>query len=337
MSSAALSITGLTRRFGDVVANNDITLTIEPGTVLGLLGHNGAGKTTLVSQVVGLLRPHAGSIHVGGVDAVADPAAARRAVAIQPQTQTPIDGLTPRNAVEITARLRGLSPAQARAASLAVAEELGYTPWLTRRALPEGGGLSGGIRRLVGFAMAAVAPTPLLVLDEPTNDVDAARRRLLWDAVRRRADAGAGVLLVTHNVVEAESIIDELVILDHGRVVASGSPARLRGEATGLRLELHLAPGSADPTGLGETAAAPATPPVPTTPLRMVRAGRRILLTIVPDAAAACVTWATALREEGVIETYAISPATLEDAYLALTSEDGAEDDEAAGPGRRAA
>ncbi|QQO77232.1 ABC transporter ATP-binding protein [Actinomyces sp. HMT897] len=337
MSSPALSITGLTRRFGDVVANNDITLTIEPGTVLGLLGHNGAGKTTLVSQVVGLLRPHAGSIHVGGVDAVADPAAARRAVAIQPQTQTPIDGLTPRNAVEITARLRGLSPAQARAASLTVAEELGYTPWLTRRALPEGGGLSGGIRRLVGFAMAAVAPTPLLVLDEPTNDVDAARRRLLWDAVRRRADAGAGVLLVTHNVVEAESIIDELVILDHGRVVASGSPARLRGEATGLRLELHLAPGSADPTSLGETAAAPATPPVPTTPLRTVRAGRRILLTIVPDAAAACVTWATALREEGVIETYAISPATLEDAYLALTSEDGAEDDEAAGPGRRAA
>ena len=76
MSSPALSITGLTRRFGDVVANNDITLTIEPGTVLGLLGHNGAGKTTLVSQVVGLLRPHAGSIHVGGVDAVADPAAA---------------------------------------------------------------------------------------------------------------------------------------------------------------------------------------------------------------------------------------------------------------------
>lgn len=336
MSSPALSVTGLTRRFGDVVANNDITLTIEPGTVLGLLGHNGAGKTTLVSQVVGLLRPHAGSIHVGGVDAVADPAAARRAVAIQPQTQTPIDGLTPRNAVEITARLRGLSPAQARAASLAVAEELGYTPWLTRRALPEGGGLSGGIRRLVGFAMAAVAPTPLLVLDEPTNDVDAARRRLLWDAVRRRADAGAGVLLVTHNVVEAESIIDELVILDHGRVVASGSPARLRGEATGLRLELHLAPGSADPTGLGETAAATATPPVPTTPLRTVRAGRRILLTIVPDAAAACVTWATALREERVIETYAISPATLEDAYLALTSEDGAEDDEAA-PGRRAA
>ena len=85
MSSAALSITGLTRRFGDVVANNDITLTIEPGTVLGLLGHNGAGKTTLVSQVVGLLRPPAGTITVGGFAALAAPAAPRRALANRPQ------------------------------------------------------------------------------------------------------------------------------------------------------------------------------------------------------------------------------------------------------------
>ena len=155
MTAASLRITGLTRRFGVVVANDSVDLTVEPGTVVGLLGHNGAGKTTLVSQVVGLLRPDAGQIRVGAIDAVAHPAAARRLVAIQPQAQSPIDGLTPRDAVEIAARLRGLSAHNARAASLAMAEELDYGPWLMRRALPEGGGLSGGIRRLVGFAMAA--------------------------------------------------------------------------------------------------------------------------------------------------------------------------------------
>src|SRR5699024_2465870 len=176
---------------------------------------------TLVSQIVGLLRPDSGTIRVGRVDAVANPAAARRHVAMQPQAQAPIDGLTPRAAIEIAARILGLSTHDARRAAVDAAEELDIGPWLDQRALPEGGGLSGGIRRLTGFAMAVAAPTPLLVLDEPTNDIDASRRRLLWEAVRRRGDAGSGVLLVTHNVAEAERIVDELVILDRGRVLAA--------------------------------------------------------------------------------------------------------------------
>src|SRR5699024_6066862 len=167
----------------------------------------------------------------------------RRHVALQPQAQAPIDGLTPRAAIELAGRIRGLTVPQARAAAEELAEELDIRPWLDRRALPEGGGLSGGIRRLTAFAMTVVAATPLLVLDEPTNDIDASRRRLLWEAVRRRGDAGAGVLLVTHNVTEAERIVDELVVLDRGRVVATGTPARLRGtQDSDLRLELLLPP-----------------------------------------------------------------------------------------------
>ncbi|CAM2984640.1 ABC transporter ATP-binding protein [Actinomyces slackii] len=321
----SLTITGLTRRFGAVTANDSIDLSVEPGSVVGLLGHNGAGKTTLVSQVVGLLRPDAGDIRVGSLDAIAHPAAARRAVALQPQAQSPIDGLTPRDAVEIAARMRGLSARDARAASLALAEELDYGPWLTRRALPEGGGLSGGIRRLVGFAMAAVAPTPLLILDEPTNDVDASRRRLLWDAVRRRADAGTGVLLVTHNVIEADQVLDEVTILDRGRVVASGTPASLRGSEGTLRLELHLTPGAQAPLDTSSPTANPqdpetsAIPSLPTRPLRAVRTGRRLLVTIPAGDAVACVDWASGQRQAGVIETYTLSPSSLEDAYLALT------------------
>jgi len=308
-----LRITGLTRRFGAVVANDDITLRVRPGEVVGLLGHNGAGKTTLVSQVVGLLRPDAGSITVGGTDAVAHPAAARRHVALQPQAQAPIEGLTPRTAIQLAARVRGLPVRRARAVAEELADELDIRPWLDQRALPEGRGLSGGIRRLTAFAMTVAAPTPLLVLDEPTNDIDAARRRLLWEAVRRRGDAGAGVLLVTHNVTEAERIVDELVVLDHGRVAAAGSPAALRGtQDTDLRLELQLPPDATDPD-LGR-------PPV--TVHRTVRAGRRTLLTVPAAQAAAAVTWATALREAGTVEGYSLAPATLEDAYLALTSPD---------------
>lgn len=313
MGDVVLEVDDLTRRFGAVVANEGIGLQVRPGEVVGLLGHNGAGKTTLVSQIVGLLRPDAGTIRVAGVDAIAAPAAARRSVALQPQAQAPLDGLTPKTAIEIAARLRGLSRGDARKAALALADELDIAEWFTRRATPDGGGLSGGVRRLTAFAMAAVAPVPLIVLDEPTNDVDAARRRRLWRVVRRLGDEGAGVLLVTHNVVEAERVVDSLVVLDRGRVVATGSPSQLRGSGDqDLQLELSLHPDGADPSD-----------PVSAVPIpiaRRVRAGRRVLMTLTAGDAEAAVAWATALRASDAIEGYALAPATLEDAYLAATA-----------------
>ena len=311
MSTDVLRVTDLTRRYQRVVANDDISLRVRAGDIVGLLGHNGAGKTTLVSQIVGLLKPDAGRIHLGRTDAVRDPAAARRHVALQPQSQAPIDGLTPRSAIEISGRLRGLSARDSRKAANDLAEELDIGPWLDQRALPEGGGLSGGIRRLTSFAMAVAKPTPLIILDEPTNDIDASRRRLLWDAVRRRGDLGSGVLLVTHNVAEAERIVDELVVLDRGRVVASGSPTRLRGtQDSDLRLELQPAPGVEDPSELATA------PPV----RRRTRTGRRTLLTIAADDAASAVAWATEQRARGLLEGFSLAPVTLEDAYLALAS-----------------
>ena len=311
MSTDILRITGLTRRFGQVVANDDVALRVRSGEVVGLLGHNGAGKTTLVSQVVGLLKPECGEIRVAGTDAVQYPAVARRHVALQPQAQAPIDGLTPRTAIEIAGRLRGLSSRDARAGAVELADELDIGRWLDQRALPEGGGLSGGIRRLTGFAMAVVRPVPLLILDEPTNDIDASRRRMLWDAVRRRGDRGSGVLLVTHNVAEAERIVDELVILDRGRVVADGSPAQLRGtQDSDLRLELQLPPGGADPSE--GTAHLPVR--------RRVRTGRRVVLIVAAAEAPHVVAWATTQRAEGRIEGFSLAPAMLEDAYLALTA-----------------
>ena len=316
MTTDVLTVDRVSRRFGPVTANSRVCLRVGPGQVVGLLGHNGAGKTTLVSQVVGLLRPDAGVIRVAGVDAVADPGAARRRVAVQGQAQAPLEGLTPRTAIELAGRIRGLGRRQARAAAEALAEELDIVRWLDRRALPDGGGLSGGVRRLTAFAMAVVAPVPLVVLDEPTNDVDAWRRRRLWAAVRRLADEGAGVLLVTHNVVEAERVVDSLVVLDRGAVVASGTPAQLRGaDDRLLRLELQLVPGGEDPT-LSRAPGAVLAVPV----LRRVRNGRRLMLTVDAADASAAVAWAGDLRTRGLLDGYALAPVTLEDTYLGLTA-----------------
>src|SRR5690625_5121077 len=311
MKTDVLRITNLTRSYGKVIANNDVSLRVRPGEILGLLGHNGAGKTTMVSQITGLLKPDSGDIRVGDVDAVRTPSAARRYVAVQPQEQAPIEGLTPRTAIEVAGRIRGLSTSQARATAIELAEELDIDPWLDQRALPEGGGLSGGIRRLTGFAMAIAAPTPLLILDEPTNDIDASRRRLLWQALRRRGDQGIGVLLVTHNVAEAERVVDELVILDQGQVVATGSPAQLTGaQHTEMRLELQL------PSFGCESFLKDMSFPI----MRQVHSGRRRLITIAEDSAPEAIRWATTQRTTGNIEGFSLAPVTLEDSYLSLVS-----------------
>jgi ABC-2 type transport system ATP-binding protein len=154
--------------------------------------------------------------------------------------------------------------------------------------------------------MAAVEPGKLVILDEPTNDVDPVRRRLLWAQVRSLADEGSAVLLVTHNVIEAERSVDRLAILDHGRVLAEGTPADLKsGIADELRLELVLDP-NADAIETTHF----------TGPFTTV--GNRIVATVRARMAGEAATWAGDLRRAGRIEEFSLSPATLEDAYVAL-------------------
>lgn len=301
----AIVVDDIHRSFGKVKANNGISLSVEPGQVVGLLGHNGAGKTTMVSQIVGLLKPDSGRIHVAGVDAVADPARARRQVSVQSQSQAPVEGLTPRGAIEISAKLRGGRSEYVEQAVEALADELEIRPWLDRRALPEGAGLSGGIRRLTSFAMSVVAPTPVLVLDEPTNDVDAHRRRLLWSAVRRRADEGAGVLLVTHNVAEIDQIVDKLVILEKGTVIAQGTIDELRGPSDLVRLTYSGGDVDGKKPFLVE---------------KVHHSAGRTALTLRMEQLDAATTWAIAQRAAGRLESFSVSPMTLEDVYLDLTA-----------------
>ena len=298
-----LEIENLTKVYrGAVRANDGVTLSVEAGEVYGLLGHNGAGKTTLVNQVVGLLRPDAGAIRIDGLDAVARPAEARRRCSIHAQAQVPIAGLTPRQAIDLVGRLRGAPATSVRRRASALTTALDIGEWLD----VDGARLSGGTKRLVSFCMAAVTPGQVVILDEPTNDVDPIRRRLLWAQVRALADDGAAILLVTHNVVEAERAVDRLAILDHGRVVVEGSPAELKaGLADDLRLELVLEPG-AEPPVMAPFAR------------RSTLNGRRTLATVPAQFASEAAAWGQQLRRQRQIEEFSLAPATLEDVYVEL-------------------
>jgi ABC-2 type transport system ATP-binding protein len=283
-------------------ANDRVNLSVAEGEVFGLLGHNGAGKTTLVNQVVGLLRPTAGSIRIDGRDMVANPGLARQLCSFQAQAQVPIDGLTPRQAIDLLGQLRGSTKAEVRLRRERLVEALDLGEWQDTDAAR----LSGGVKRLVAFVMAAVAPGRLVMLDEPTNDVDPVRRRLLWRQVRQLADHGSAVLLVTHNVIEAERSVDRLAILDQGRVIAEGTPAELKARlGAALRLELVL---DSDAT------AAPVSPfgsPA-------VRIGNRLMVGILESEATAAVAWAESLRDSHSVDEFTLGPANLEDVYVAL-------------------
>jgi ABC-2 type transport system ATP-binding protein len=311
MATAILTIRGLRKRYrgrNGVQANDGIDLDVAAGSVVGLLGHNGAGKTTLVNQVVGLIRPDAGTVLVDGVDGIAQPHLARRLVSIQAQANVPITGLTPRVAIELVGRIRGGEKVAVRERANHLLDALDLGAWADIPAQK----VSGGVARLTAFAMAAVVPGKLVVLDEPTNDVDPVRRRLLWGQIRALADDGAGLLLVTHNVREAERVVDHLVVLDRGRVIAADTPAGLTAPLRGaLTMEIDIAPGQTArwPSLVTRVAAGDAR-----------SARTRATGTVKPGDAEAVVRWAQGQVDAKVLERYALTPASLEDVYISLVA-----------------
>ena len=270
-----------------------------------MLGPNGAGKSTLVKQVIGLLKPTSGRLTLGSFDLVEDPDAARQLCSYLPQAQMPIDSFKVREAIVLTGMIRGGDTATVRRRADELIDALDIGEW--RDTL--GARLSGGVKRLVGFSMVTVWPGRVVILDEPTNDVDPLRRRLLWDQIRRIAGWGCAVFLVTHNVVEAEKSVDRLALIDEGRLVAEGTPSSLKSADRGsLRLQVMLVPG-AD------------TPELPTWVRQPVRVGHNLVTTIDEGDAARGIGWAEELMGLDVAEEYALGATTLEDVYIRLTGE----------------
>ena len=280
--------------------NDQISLSLGHGEIFGLLGPNGAGKTTLVSQIIGLAKPDSGSITIDDVDIIAKPGYARQACSFQAQTQVPINGLTAIQAIELVGRVRGGDTKTVQAHARELLHHLEMEEW-TRKSAET---FSGGMRRLVAFCMAAVVPGKVVILDEPTNDLDPLRRRLLWQEVRNLVAMGSSVLLVTHNVLEAERAVDRLAIIDNGKVVSMGTPASLKGNGgLNMRFELTLEP-RAD------------MPDCPEFILSTTVTGRRLIGRMQESDIPAAVEWARNLKDNGIAEEYSVGPASLEDVYL---------------------
>lgn len=289
----------------EVRATDDVRLDIRRGEIFGLLGPNGAGKSTLVRQLTGLMRPDRGSVEILGHDVVRHPERAARILAYLGQESTALDELTVSLAAETTGRLRGLEPRRAREERDAVLDELGLAP-IASRPLKK---LSGGQRRLACFAAALVGERPLLVLDEPTTGMDPVARRAVWAAVdRRRARRGTTVLLVTHNVIEAETVLDRVAVLDRGRVIACDTPAGLKERVAGeVRVEL-----------VWREQAPLEVPEVAALRDRAVESGRRWTLRMAPEEARAAVATVTGGAAFAALDDFTLATPSLEDVYLAL-------------------
>src|SRR5512132_2622158 len=233
----AIHAEGLSKRFGDVHALQDLNLTVSAGSVLGLLGPNGAGKTTAVRILTTLLRPDTGSARVAGLDVVRQPAAVRQMIGLAGQTAAVDEYLTGRENLVMAGRLYHLGRAEPRRRAIELLErfELAQAADRTVRTY------SGGMRRRLDLAVSLAGHPQVLFLDEPSSGLDPAGRHQLWQIIRQLVQDGTTVLLTTQYLEEADQLADQIVVIDRGRILAHGTPDQLKAQVGGDRLQLRLA------------------------------------------------------------------------------------------------
>jgi ABC-2 type transport system ATP-binding protein len=238
MSDAAILVEDVVKTFGkDVRALDRVSLQVPAGTVLGLLGPNGAGKTTTVNILTTLLRPDSGHVEVAGIDVVRHPAAVRRSIGLAGQFAAVDEMLTGRENLTLIGRLNHLETAQARTRAGELLERFGLADAADRTAKT----YSGGMRRRLDLAAALVDRPPVLFLDEPTTGLDPRSRIELWSVIEDLVREGTTLLLTTQYLEEADRLADRISVVDHGRVIAEGTSAELKGRLGGARIEVVLA------------------------------------------------------------------------------------------------
>ena len=237
----ALAIFSLRKSYpGDVTALDGLDLTVAAGTIFGLLGPNGAGKTTTVKILTTLSRPDEGTALVAGVDVLSEPEAVRRLVGyVAQKSGADVQASGTENLV-LQARVYGLDRSQARDRSAQLLGRFGLTEAAGRLVKT----WSGGMRRRLDIALALIHAPQVLFMDEPTTGLDPEVRADLWGEIRRlRDEDGVTVLLTTHYLEEADQLADRLAIIDHGRVVAEGTPSELKDSMRGDGVHIEMASG----------------------------------------------------------------------------------------------
>ena len=235
-SALAVEVSGLVKAFGETKAVDGVDLAVAPGMVYGLLGPNGAGKTTIIRVLTTLLRPDAGIARVLGYDVVAEADAVRGRVALTGQSASADEDLTGWENLVLLARLLGLPHRQARTRAGELLDAFGLAEAAGRQVTT----YSGGMRRRLDIAASLIVPPQLLFLDEPTTGLDPRSRNQVWELVRALAAGGTTVLLTTQYLDEADQLADRIAVIDHGRVIAEGTPGQLKASVGAGALQVRL-------------------------------------------------------------------------------------------------
>jgi daunorubicin resistance ABC transporter ATP-binding subunit len=230
----AIETSVLVRSFGPTVALNGLDLCVPQGGILGLLGPNGAGKTTAVRVLATLLRPDSGSARVLGADVVAQAADVRRRIGLTGQYAALDNSLTGRANLIMVGRLSRLSRAEARRRAGELLDRFGLTEAAGRAVKT----YSGGMRRRLDLAASLIGRPEVLFLDEPTTGLDPGSRAVMWDIIRDLAAEGSTLLLTTQYLEEADALADRIVLIDHGREIAKGTPSELKALVGDLRVDV---------------------------------------------------------------------------------------------------
>jgi ABC-2 type transport system ATP-binding protein len=317
-SPPAVETRGLSKRYGDVLAVDDLDLTVQPGSVVALLGPNGAGKTTTVRMLATLVLPTSGTARVCGHDVVAEADDVRRRIALTGQFAALDPNLTGRENLRLVAALRGYRRADACRTADMLLERFDALAYADRPV----GKVSGGQRRRLDLAASLVHPPSLLVLDEPTTGLDPRSRQVVWSTVRELVADGVTLLLTTQYLEEADALADQIVLIDHGRRVASGTSTQLKRLAGMQRIDVV----AADAVGL-EALRARLSERFAVT----VSHEARTLSIPAPDEVGDLAGVTEAVRCSGVpVDELALRRPSLDDTFLALTGRPAIEEEVAA-------